>query len=265
VLTFCVETTDNYRMSTTVAPARPSESTSSRARRQTPSITADQIAQHARRADTRRRLIDALESIDNDDCDLGRISRFKQTLVDGEAHSDLLDNCTIAHAAAELMQPRRALEIGVRRGFTSCAIVAAARDVEHHMMDSWRPVYSDRPNPGPVLVRKQLIAAGHRGRPVFHQGNSHELLPRLFQAEPNLQFDILVVDGDHTEHGAEQDLADTFPRVARGGVLIFDDLMHPSHRYLLNVWRRWANKLGSDFTFAEYLDDGLGVGWAVRR
>jgi predicted O-methyltransferase YrrM len=256
-------------MSTTAAPVRdPSSASASpaaRIHREVSSVSADAIALHARRADTRRRLIDALELIDNDDCDLGRISRFKQTLDDGLAHTDLLDNCTIAHAAAELIQPRRTLEIGVRRGFTSCAIVAAARDVEHHMMDSWRPIYSERPNPGPVLVREQLLAAGHRGRPVFHQGNSHELLPRLFAAEPNLQFDLIVVDGDHTEAGADQDLRHTFPRVARVGVLIFDDLMHPSHRYLLNVWRRWREALSDDFTFAEYLDDGLGVGWAVRR
>jgi predicted O-methyltransferase YrrM len=133
------------------------------------------------------------------------------------------------------------------------------------MMDSWRPIYSERPNPGPVLVRQQLRAAGHRGRPVFHQGNSHELMPKLFALEPNLQFDVIVVDGDHTEAGADQDLRDTFPRIARGGVLIFDDLMHPSHRYLLDVWRRWTKKLADQFSFAEYLDDGLGVGWAVRR
>lgn len=251
-------------MSSTAAPAIPSEF-ASRARRPISTASADAIAEHARRPSTRRRLIDALELIDNDDCDLGRISRFKQTMSEGAAHADLLDNATIAHAAAELIKPRRALEIGVRRGFTSCAIVAGAIDVELHMMDSWRPIYSERPNPGPVLVRQQLLAVGHRGRPVFHQGNSHELMPRLFAVEPNLQFDIIVVDGDHTEAGADQDLRDTFPRVARGGVLIFDDLMHPSHRYLLDVWRRWTEKLSDQFTFAEYLDDGLGVGWAVRR
>jgi predicted O-methyltransferase YrrM len=223
------------------------------------------IAEHARKPDTRRRLIEALEKIDNDDCDLGRIGRFKQTLVDGSPHRDLLDNATIAHSAAELISPRKVLEIGVRRGFTSCAIVAAAPDIELHMMDSWRPVYSERPNPGPVLVREQLAAAGHRGNSIFHQGNSHELLPKILAADPLLQFDIIVVDGDHTEHGADRDLRDVFPRVAFGGVIVFDDLMHPSHRYLLNVWQRWAKILGSDFNFAEYLDDGLGVGWAVRR
>ncbi|CAN5524875.1 hypothetical protein BH09PLA1_BH09PLA1_23160 [soil metagenome] len=256
-------------MSSTVVPF-PSEQASSaassnRSGRQNLTVSAAAIAAHARECATRRRLIDALECIENDDCDLGRISRFKQTMSDGAAHADLLDNATVAHAAAELIKPRRALEIGVHRGFTSCAIAAAARDVELHMMDSWRPIYSERPNPGPVLVRQQLLAAKHRGRPIFHQGNSHELLPRLFATDPDLRFDIIVVDGDHTEHGADQDLRDTFPRVARGGVLIFDDLMHPAHRYLLNVWRRWADQLAEEFSFAEYLDDGLGVGWAVRR
>src|SRR3954468_25022783 len=127
-------------MSSTAAPAPASEPISPRARRQSSIVSPDAIAEHARRPSTRRRLIDALESIDNDDCDLGRISRFKQTMSEGEAHPDLLDNATIAHAAAELIKPRRALEIGVRRGFTSCAIVAGAHDVELHMMDSWRPI-----------------------------------------------------------------------------------------------------------------------------
>jgi predicted O-methyltransferase YrrM len=163
------------------------------------------------------------------------------------------------------ISPRRALEIGVRRGFTSCAVAAAATNIELHMMDSWRPVYADRANPGPPLIREQLHAIDHRGRATFHHGNSHELMPILFTAEPQLQFDIIVVDGDHTEIGADQDLRDTFPRLTRGGVLIFDDLMHPQHKYLLNVWRRWSEALADDFEFAEYLEDGLGVGWAVRR
>src|SRR5687768_4056118 len=106
-------------MSSTAAVPVAFNPNSSRVRKQLSVVSASDIAEHARRPATRRRLIDALESIDNDDCDLGRISRFKQTLIDGAAHTDLLDNATIAHAAAELIQPRRALEIGVRRGFTS--------------------------------------------------------------------------------------------------------------------------------------------------
>ena len=228
------------------------------------SFSADDIAAHARKPDTRRRLIEALELLDNDDCDLGRISRFRQTLVDGAPHADLLDNATIAHAAAELIRPARAMEVGVRRGFTSAAIAAGHPMVEMHLMDSWRPVYAERPNPGPSLVRRQLAAVGHKGEQTYHQGNSHVLLPSLFGNNPDLRFDLVVIDGDHTERGADDDLRDAFPHVARGGVLIFDDLMHPAHRYLLGLWHRWRDELRGQFEFGEYLEDGLGVGWACR-
>src|ERR1700741_3670699 len=106
-------------MSSTAAAPASFNQNSPRVRKQLTVGSASDIAEHARRPATRRRLIDALELIDNDECDLGRISRFKQTLLDGAAHAALLDNATIAHAAAKLLQPRRALEIGVRRGFAS--------------------------------------------------------------------------------------------------------------------------------------------------
>lgn len=229
------------------------------------------IDDHSRDADTRRRLIAGLELLDNDDVDLGRLDRLRSSLPDEPTHDAdrvtdrWLDNAIIAHAASELLEPRRALEIGVRRGFASCAIVAGNPNVELHLMDSWRPVYSDRPNPGPVLLREQLKAAGHRGNAIFHQGNSHTLLPQLFQQNSGMTFDLIVVDGDHTESGADADLRDVFPHVSPGGIVIFDDLIHPQHGYLLDLWHRWRDRLEGEFDFAEYLDDGLGVGWAIRR
>ena len=216
-------------------------------------------------------MIAGLEKLDNDDVDLGRLARLRESLpdeptLDPDRVTDAwLDNAIIAHAAAELLRPKRALEIGVRRGFASCAIVTGFDDVEMHLMDSWRPVYSDRPNPGPVLLREQLKAVGHHANAHFHQGNSHILLPQLFGQDPLLKFDLVVVDGDHTESGADADLRDVFPHVAPGGVVIFDDLIHPQHRYLLDLWHRWRDTLAGEFDFAEYLDDGLGVGWALRR
>jgi predicted O-methyltransferase YrrM len=229
------------------------------------------IADHARDADARRRMIAGLEQLDNDDVDLGRLDRLRaslpdQPILDADRVTDRwLDNAILAHAASELLLPRRALEIGVRRGFASCAIVTGNPLVELHLMDSWRPVYSDRPNPGPVLLREQLQFVGHRGNATFHHGNSHMLLPQLFQRDPSLTFDLVVVDGDHTEAGADADLRDVFPHVSHGGIVIFDDLTHPQHRYLLDLWHRWRDRLAGQFEFAEYLDDGLGVGWAIRR
>src|SRR4051794_39110828 len=91
-----------------------------------PALYPAAIADHARSADTRARLIASLETLDNDDVDLARIEKLR-----GDLHpQSWLDNAIIAHAAAELIKPRRALEIGVRRGFCSSAIVSANTNVE---------------------------------------------------------------------------------------------------------------------------------------
>ena len=74
----------------------------------------------------------------------------------------------------------------------------------------------------------------------------------------------MVIDGDHTADGANEDLRDLFPRVSPGGVLIFDNIAHPDLPGLLELWHKWRKTLDLDFRFGEYLDHGHGVGWAVR-
>ncbi|MGH7178564.1 MAG: class I SAM-dependent methyltransferase [Tepidisphaeraceae bacterium] len=228
------------------------------------SLDPSAICMHARLGQTRRRLIDALSRLEHDDYDAERIAILRQDLNDNSDECRFLDNAVIAHAAAELIRPSRALEIGVRRGFCAAALVAGAPRVEMHVMDAWPQIYAARPNPGSTLVRRQLQAVGHIGNAIYHHGNSHVMLPKLRSANRRLSYDLILVDGDHTERGAEQDLSDAFGLVGRGGVLIFDDLVHPQHRYLLKLWNAWRDKLESQFSFAEHVDCGLGVGWAVR-
>ena len=77
-------------------------------------------------------------------------------------------------------------------------------------------------------------------------------------------FDLILVDGDHSEAGAHQDLQNVFPRLAPGGMLVFDDIAHPAHHYLLTLWRRCTAELGLRIRAAEYLDHGHGVAIAIR-
>lgn len=229
-------------------------------------LTPADIAAHARRSETRRRLIAALEHLDHDEIDRARLAKYVADVSDaGELQS--LDCATVAHAAADLLHPRRAIEIGVRRGFCAAAIASAAEEVELHLMDRWRPPHGEDHNPGPVLVRRQLSSISHRGNVHFHQGDSHALLPHLCLPHHHapLTFDLVVVDGDRSEAGADQDLRDIFPHVAGGGVVIFGGLNDPAHAYLLDVWRRWEARLADAFGFADALDDGSsGVGLAMR-
>jgi predicted O-methyltransferase YrrM len=169
----------------------------------------------------------------------------------------------LLHLSASL-KPRRYLEIGVRRGRSACAVAAVTPAVDMVLCDLWQQNYAGMENPGPDHVRRELAAVGHQGAVEFLDGNSHETLPSFFREHPDAFFDIVTVDGDHTNLGAAQDLADVLPRINIGGALVFDDVCHPKHPGLRDVWTRLV---GADRRFTSWMYDeaGYGVAFAIRR
>jgi predicted O-methyltransferase YrrM len=174
------------------------------------------------------------------------------------------DQLTVLHAAARLLKPRRYLEIGVFRGRSLSVVADAAPDCELFGFDLWIPGYAGLDNVGPELVRAQLARVGHRAACQLESGNSHETVPRFLAAHPDLKFDLVTVDGDHTEEGARRDIEAVLPRIAVGGVLVFDDICHPKHPWLERVWDESVAALTS-FTCAKFTEVGHGVALAVRR
>ena len=227
-------------------------------------LTPGTVFKHARRATTRRRLIDALRKCTFDDIDHLRIDTMEAGLNRFGDDWDYVDNICVSHAFAELAQPRNVLEIGVRLGMCTSAIAAGAPEAGFDCVDMWAGVYSGRANPGPEPARQNLKTVGHRGVVEFHQGNSHAVLPALAAAKPQLQYDLILVDGDHSTAGATQDLRDTFPRLAPGGMLVFDDIGNAGCPGLLPLWRNVVTGLGWQIRHAMYLDHAHGVGIALR-
>lgn len=227
-------------------------------------ITPGTVFAHARRPEVRRRLIASLRSIQLDELDGWRVEMLQAGVRRCGDAWDYLDNICVSHAFADLARPRHVLEIGVRRGMCTAAVVSAAPDANLHCVDLWIAEYGGHDNPGPDAVRPNLGALGHRGSAEFYTGDSHSVLPGLFRQNPDLLYDLILVDGDHSESGALQDLSDVFPRLAPGGMLVFDDIAHPSHLVLLRVWRHCMASLGMKVRSAEYLDHGHGVAIAIR-
>lgn len=174
-----------------------------------------------------------------------------------------LDLLTVLRSCA-LLQPRNFLEIGVRRG-RSLAVVADAVPGCHLVgFDLWVPDYAGMPNPGPDFVRGQLQSIGHRGEVELIGGDSHATVPRYFADHPGVMFDLINVDGDHSEAGARADLEAVLPHLAVGGVIVMDDIVHPQHRYLEKVWDSLFQQ-DSRFSVRKYHELGYGVAFAVRR
>jgi predicted O-methyltransferase YrrM len=174
------------------------------------------------------------------------------------------DIVTLLLGLAETLKPRRYLEIGVRRGRSACAVASMAPACDLVLFDMWIRDYAGMDNPGPSLVRSELARVGHHGRCDFVDGDSHETLPRYFAANPSAAFDLITVDGDHSDEGATRDLCDVLPRLAIGGAVVFDDICHPAHPGLKAVWHRLVVQ-DSRFSTRSFDEVGYGVGFAVRK
>jgi predicted O-methyltransferase YrrM len=227
-------------------------------------IGAETIGARALDAGQHNRCLETLEKLEPDQY-LEYVRWFvaagRNTAGDAWRYADIV---TVLGAAAELLDPASYLEIGIRRGRSMAIVGSRVPDACIVGIDLWQRGYAGMENPGENHVRRELAAVGHRGTIELISGNSHEVLPRLFAERPDLTFDLMTVDGDHSDDGAAQDLADVLPRLRIGGALVFDDLRHPAHPGLHDVWRR---TLAADRRYStwQFDDIGYGVAVAVRR
>ncbi|MGL1902903.1 MAG: class I SAM-dependent methyltransferase [Fibrobacterales bacterium] len=173
------------------------------------------------------------------------------------------DIVNVLYAAAKMVKPQNYLEIGVRRGRSVSTVIKASPSTNVFAFDMWQQNYAGMDNPGPEFVQNEIKKHGHNGSIQFFNGNSHETLPLFFAANPGLELDMITVDGDHTADGALQDLRDVIPHLALGGILIFDDISHPQHMYLLDVWNKAISEHGGISSF-EYVESGYGVAFGIR-
>jgi predicted O-methyltransferase YrrM len=173
------------------------------------------------------------------------------------------DITTVLAACATMLRPQSYLEIGVRRGRSMSVVAKRAPECHIVGIDLWEQGYAGIDNPGPEHVRAELARVGHQGNLELLSADSHVALPRLLAGADAPDFDLITVDGDHSDAGARQDLEHVLPRLRLGGAVVFDDISHPRHPGLRDVWRRAV----ADRRYAtlEFDDVGYGVALAVRR
>jgi len=173
------------------------------------------------------------------------------------------DLCCSLNLISRRLKPLRYLEIGVRRGKSMAQIAAHNGRSEIFGFDLWISPYAGVENPGPEFVRREMLALGHTGPLRMISGASQQTVPKFFEENPNLAFDVITVDGDHSDEGAWADLDTVAPHVRPGGFLLFDDPLNPHHT-LYPIWQRFRTLYNDRFQFAENLQDHWGTGIAHR-
>lgn len=173
------------------------------------------------------------------------------------------DLLSVLRASSDLLRVRTYLEIGVRRGRSVGIVVDRAPAVDVYGFDLWVPDYAGMANPGASFVHDEMARLDHQGKLDLISGDSRTTLPRFLSEHADLSFDLITIDGDHSEEGARADLLNALPRLRQGGVMVMDDVAHPQHRYLKDCW---VECVASDprFDTAMYTDLGYGVAFAVR-
>ncbi|MEX0750731.1 MAG: class I SAM-dependent methyltransferase, partial [Dehalococcoidia bacterium] len=109
------------------------------------------------------------------------------------------------------------------------------------------------------FVRQELAAAGHRGDVTLISGDSSRTVPAFLAERPELYFDLINIDGDHSVAGAAKDLANTLPRLKVG--VVFDDIS--SAPWLADVWRFYTHDDGR-YRSWQFDEAGAGVAAAIR-
>jgi predicted O-methyltransferase YrrM len=224
-------------------------------------INLDTVIHRASSAETKRDLLGILKKLESEPYLDAVIQSYQSGLDRFGGDWQYVDLISVIHAYASLMQPEWYLEIGVRRGRSLAAAYAACPTLKSVGFDLWLADYAGASNEGELFVRREVSQAADDVDLELITGNSRETVPE-FLKRPNTPatFDMITVDGDHRAEGARIDLDHTLPLIAPGGIVMFDDIIHPDLPHLAGVWE---DAIAQFPQFAVYTNTTDGTGLAV--
>ena len=180
-----------------------------------------------------RQVLEAWQHIELDTPLLERRQIMQENIGAGRSY---WNNHVALAFLADRLQPDSYLEVGVRTGGSLVQVLAGSTPRRVVAMDFWDGEYSSLPN-HVEYTRNQVQRFQDRlGKAIpieFIQGDSHLKLKDLIGQGSS--FELITIDGDHTLEGAREDLEDALKLLGPKGAILFDDIIHVAHKYLLNL------------------------------
>jgi len=197
------------------------------------SLNSKEISKIISNAEIKNSILSSWNNIDIDLPLLKRSERIKESL----ASDDTFWNVHIALCFfAKHISPTSYLEIGTRTGGSFCPTINSGHPKLAVSVDIREGTYADLPNSydfASKQIQSFIETQSLDTEALLFKGSSHDLLKDIKQS--NLKFELINVDGDHTKEGAWKDLENAKDLLHETGAIIFDDITHRSHKYLLNI------------------------------
>lgn len=155
---------------------------------------------------------------------------------------------------------RSYLEIGTREG-NSLAVVlenAPLLDVVY-CADTWGGDYGGSNRGSHAHIDTLLAAHLYTGLVRYLDGDSKETLRTVDRT-----FDLILVDGDHSYSGGMADLLNSWALLKPGGTIVFHDVTHPAHPYLLTCWEAFLQHVRPAVVNERVIEEPYGLGVATR-
>ena len=104
---------------------------------------------------------------------------------------------------------KKYMEIGVQDGNSTLNVMRMFPDMELVVLcDNWGPAHGGTNRGSNAFVAQRIVDAGFPiGRVQFLDGDSRDLIPMYFDSFPEMYFDLIVVDDDHSVPTLNQHLA----------------------------------------------------------
>jgi len=163
-------------------------------------------------------------------------------------------------------RPKMIMEIGVRTGISICQLLSGYIDYSPIQKIVLVDLFDDgfiSPNLVKLNMKSLGIPQEIIDKTIFLIGDSKQVIPNYINSYPEDKFDWILIDGSHFIEDSKKDLENIKPIVAKGGVLVFDDIGEDGMN-LKPVWEEFKNKYISEFEWYENYE-GKGVGWAIKK
>lgn len=158
--------------------------------------------------------------------------------------------------------PESYLEIGTREGDSLKVVLKNSINIHDvFVCDTWGNVYGGSDKSNHEHINKMSEEINYNGNLTFLDGDSRIEIPKLHESKMSY-FDLILVDGDHSEEGGRIDLENVLPLAKRNNsCILFHDITHPGHLYLEKVFDDFVEKHKNFWRKEpEKITDDVGIG-----